>query len=86
MFRQEIAKKILKSYSVIGAGAFLLILFWLRDNSALLSFKILMSAVIMYVGFGILFHRHDKTLTPEVAVEYILLGLLILMIVYSFVI
>ncbi len=47
-------------------------------GQGLIEFEILTGAVILYIGWALIHHHFDKSLTVEVIIEYILIAALIL--------
>lgn len=74
---KKLHQNILEIYYIPLALAFLVVMYYFRDNRNLQIQIVILSAII-YVSLALLHHRLDKSLTPKTMIEYILLGLLIL--------
>lgn len=77
--------KLLFKNSHVLLGVFFVGLFVIfKSYSAAFNFQLALLMVLLYVGFAYLYHHFDKTLTAQVIIEYILLGVLVLLILQSF--
>lgn len=81
---KQLIRRTARVYPILGAVIFISILLLLRQYSGLVSIQVTLTAILMYVGLAYIYHHFDKTLTAEVIVEYVLLGLLIVVILQSY--
>lgn len=84
MKHQHLAKRTIQIYPILGAALFIGLLLLVKHYSGLVSIQLVLIAILFYVGLAYVYHHFDKTLTVEVIVEYILLGLLIVIILQSY--
>jgi hypothetical protein len=84
MNQKNIVKRLVHFYPVLGAVVFGVVLWSIRQYSGAVSIQLTLTAILGYIGLAYVYHHFDKTLTLEVIVEYILLGLLIVVILESY--
>lgn len=83
MIKRIIVNLAKHAYLVMGAGvlfSFILI----KNMSKAITFEMVAIVAILYCLSAFVHHLHDKTLTFEIVVEYILLAGLMLVILVSF--
>lgn len=86
MMSLNLLTKSLKKHSVVvlvlatGAAIFGVIRF---QDMPLMQFQILVILSILYLGWALLHHNLDKSLTLEIIIEYVLTALLAMVILYG---
>lgn len=61
-------------------GILLLVVVFLFNSNSNVLIQVVVTMTLIYLGFSIMHHNVDKTLTLEVALEYILIACLVLVI------
>ena len=77
-------KKIPLAYLYLLVGLVSLLGLYTFRYSSSLQINIILIAVVLYLIFAIFHHKKDKSLTPEVLIEYILLGILAFVLLLRF--